>query len=276
MSIKYFNELLGFEDEDEEDVNIDMNPSLNFNFANTTDPSSFVKNLKFSNNPEKSIAMFKKGTTTLGFKFQGGILIAVDSRASMGTYNSSEGVQKVIHINDYMIGTMAGGAADCQFWEENLARILKLYELNNGERISISGASQLFCSMLFQYRGYGLSVGTMIAGMDKDGQHLYYCDNDGNRIKGDRFTIGSGGTYAYGVLDTYYRYDLTLDEAVTLGKRAISEATYMDSGSGGGVNVYLVSDKGWKRLVTFEDNNELVWKHKLKNNVNFLDMKLIN
>lgn len=40
-----------------------------------------------------------------------------------------------------MIGTMAGGAADCLFWETNLARILKLYELNNGEKISISGAS---------------------------------------------------------------------------------------------------------------------------------------
>jgi 20S proteasome subunit beta 5 len=27
---------------------------------------------------------FKKGTTTLGFKFNGGVIIAVDSRASMG------------------------------------------------------------------------------------------------------------------------------------------------------------------------------------------------
>lgn len=26
------------------------------------------------------------GTTTLGFMFQGGIIVAVDSRASMGTY----------------------------------------------------------------------------------------------------------------------------------------------------------------------------------------------
>lgn len=67
----------------------------------------------------------------------------------MGTYNSSESVKKVIEMNDYMVGTMAGGAADCAFWEENLARILKLYELNNGERISISGASKLFSSMLY-------------------------------------------------------------------------------------------------------------------------------
>lgn len=33
---------------------------------------------------------FKKGTTTLGFVFNGGVLIAVDSRASMGAFVSSE------------------------------------------------------------------------------------------------------------------------------------------------------------------------------------------
>lgn len=50
----------------------------------------------------------------------------------------------------------------------------------------------------------------MIAGRDDKGTHLYYLDNDGNRIEGERFAIGSGGTYAYGILDTYWRNDLTL------------------------------------------------------------------
>jgi 20S proteasome subunit beta 5 len=29
-------------------------------------------------------------------------------------------VKKVIEINKYLLGTMAGGAADCQFWQRNL------------------------------------------------------------------------------------------------------------------------------------------------------------
>jgi hypothetical protein len=29
-------------------------------------------------------------------------------------------VRKIIEINPYMLGTMAGGAADCQFWHRNL------------------------------------------------------------------------------------------------------------------------------------------------------------
>jgi Proteasome subunit len=55
---------------------------------------------------------FAKGTTTLAFKFQGGIIISVDSRSTMGNYIASGTVQKVIKINPFLLGTMAGGAAE--------------------------------------------------------------------------------------------------------------------------------------------------------------------
>jgi len=44
-------------------------------------------------------------------------------------------------------------------------------------------------------------MGTMIAGWDKTGPHLWYIDSDGTRIKGNSFAVGSGSTFAYGVLD---------------------------------------------------------------------------
>lgn len=34
--------------------------------------------------------------------------------------SASQSVKKIIEINPYMLGTMAGGAADCQFWHRNL------------------------------------------------------------------------------------------------------------------------------------------------------------
>jgi 20S proteasome subunit beta 5 len=44
-------------------------------------------------------------------------------------------------------------------------------------------------------------MGTMVTGWDKKGPQLYYVDNDATRIRGDLFSVGSGSTYAYGVLD---------------------------------------------------------------------------
>lgn len=62
------------------------------------------------------------GTTTLAFEFQHGVVIAVDSRATAGAYIASGTVKKVIEINPYLLGTMAGGAADCSYWERELGR----------------------------------------------------------------------------------------------------------------------------------------------------------
>ena len=76
-------------------------------------------------------------------------------------------MKKVIEINPYLLGTMAGGAADCSYWERVLGVRCRLYELQNKERISVAAASKLLANMVRQYKGMGLSMGTMIAGWDK-------------------------------------------------------------------------------------------------------------
>ena len=61
-------------------------------------------------------------------------------------------------------------------------------------------------------------------------------DSDGQRLKGDLFSVGSGSTFAYGVLDSGYDYDLSVSDALELGKRSIYHATHRDAMSGGSVN----------------------------------------
>jgi hypothetical protein len=90
------------------------------------------------------------GTTTCAFVFDHGILVAVDSRASMGkliifitctkviwspisrlrfslshptqgSYIGSSATEKVLPVSPHILATMAGGAADCAFWIRHLA-----------------------------------------------------------------------------------------------------------------------------------------------------------
>jgi len=108
---------------------------------------------------------------------------------------------------------------------------------------------------VYGYKGYGLSMGTMIAGWDEGkGPALYYIDSDGTRLKGDKFSVGSGSTYAYGILDSGFRMDLTLKEAVELGKRAIWHATHRDAYSGGTINVYSINENGWTKEYSADMN----------------------
>ncbi|KAF9430472.1 Proteasome subunit beta type-5 [Podila epigama] len=200
------------------------------------------------------------GTTTLAFKFQGGIIVAVDSRASGGSYIASQTVKKVIEINPYLLGTMAGGAADCQYWERELGRRCRLFELRNKERISVAAASKILSNMVYDYKGMGLSMGTMITGWDKTGPALFYVDSDGTRMKGERFSVGSGSTFAYGVLDTGYDLNLSVPDAIELGRRAIYHATHRDAYSGGSVNVFHVKESGWEFIGNY-DVGELHWHY---------------
>ncbi|CAI5949295.1 unnamed protein product [Closterium sp. NIES-65] len=229
-------------------------------FAAPSFPLPAVKDLDGFQNAAMEMVKPQHGTTTLGFVFQHGVIIAVDSRATMGTYIASQTVKKVIEINKYLLGTMAGGAADCQFWQRNLGKQCRLHELENGRRISVAGASKLLANTLFSYRGMGLSIGTMVAGWDETGPKLFYVDSEGSRYEGRRFSVGSGSTYAYGVLDAGYRWDMSVEEAEELGRRAIYHATFRDSASGGTASVYHVGPEGWKK-VSGDDVTELHYKY---------------
>jgi len=203
---------------------------------------------------------FDKGTTTLAFRYQGGVCVCADSRATGGQYIGSNSVKKIIEINDYLLGTMAGGAADCVYWERVLAERCRIYELRNRERISVAAASKLLANILYGYKGQGLSMGVMICGWDKKGPGLYYVDSEGNRVPGKLFSVGSGSTYAYGVLDSGYDEKMADEEAFDLGRRAIYHATHRDAYSGGIVRVYVVKESGWKRI-TEDDCKELHYRY---------------
>jgi len=235
--------------------------TFKFEYAPVADPSQFGDQIKGSKGKEKEIMEHLKGTTTLGFAFKGGIIIAVDSRGSMGSFVGSDTVRKVLEINDYLLGTMAGGAADCQFWERVLGMQVRLYQLRHGEKPSVAAASRILGNIVYRYRGHGLSMGTMVAGWDRSGPHLYYIDDDGTRVEGKLFSVGSGSTYAYGILDSTLKHDMTKDQAVDLAMKAIYHATYRDSASGGYVRVYHIHEGGWTKVHDGVDVNKLHYQY---------------
>lgn len=206
---------------------------------------------------------FLHGTTTLGFKYQGGVILAVDSRATGGQYIASGRVKKIIEINKFLLGTMAGGAADCSYWERVLSMKCRLFELRNKERISVAAASKILSNICFNYKGMGLSMGTMVAGWDKRGPGLYYVDSDGTRTDGKVFSVGSGSVYAYGVLDKGYRYDLTDEEAYDLGRRSIYHATHRDAASGGIIRVCHMKETGFE-MISEQDCTDLHYQYKVE------------
>lgn len=191
------------------------------------------------------------GTTTVALCFDGGIACAVDSRASMGSYVGSSTTEKVIPFSPYVLGTMAGSAADCSYFIRLVSARAKLHELENGERLTAAAAASILASMLRrQPRALGLSVGTMIMGVDRGKPQLCYVDSDGSCIKGKLFAVGSGSPFAYSVLDAHYRPDLDTQQALDLVEKAVTTAAHRDAYSGGILNVYFIDKTTglWSRV----------------------------
>lgn len=114
-----------------------------------------LNSLYDENNQAKKIAMkFHKGTTTLSFVYKGGVVVCADSRATGGQFIGSQQVKKIIVINDFLLGTMAGGAADCSYWQRVLSKHCRMFELRNKERISVAAASKLLANILYNYKGF--------------------------------------------------------------------------------------------------------------------------
>ena len=84
-------------------------------------------------------------------------------------------MKKVIEINPYLLGTMAGGAgmlgsfsallgsqasdaADCQYWETYLGMQCRLHELREKQRISVAAASKYLANLVYGFKGSGLSM----------------------------------------------------------------------------------------------------------------------
>ncbi len=204
--------------------------------------------------------------------------MATDSRATAGNWIASQTVKKVIEINSDLLGTMAGGAADCQYWLAWLGMQCRLHELRHKRRISVAAASKILANLVYQYKGMGLSMGTMCAGVTKEeGPALYYIDSGRHPARGQPVLRRLRPDVR--LRCARRRIPLRLDRQrrrLELGSRSILAATHRDAYSGGFINLYHVKESGWEKH-GFNDTNPIFWKTKLeKGRVQQCDQRLLH
>jgi 20S proteasome subunit beta 5 len=166
----------------------------------------------------------------------------------MGPTIASNEVQKVIPVNPYVLSTLAGGAADCVYWLRELSTRTNYFELHHKRRASVAFASKAFAETMRSYLGMGLSVASLMGGYDDSGPDLYMVTSEAERIRGHLFSVGSGSSFAIGVMEANYRADLPRDAAIALGQAAIFHAQVRDGMSGGFNQVYFIDENGWERI----------------------------
>ena len=141
-------------------------------------------------------------------------------------------------LNDRTIMCRSGSAADTEALAGYVRNIVSQHEMELDEIADVKTVATIANQIGYQNkganRGRGLSAYNIVGGWDKRrGSQVYACTAGGNMIKERWTTDGSGSTYIWGFLDSWWREGMTREECEAFVAKAIALAMSVDGSSGG-------------------------------------------
>jgi len=205
------------------------------------------------------------GTTIVALTFPGGVVMAGDRRATMGSYIAQRDIEKVFHADEFSCVGIAGAAGIAIEIVRLFQVELEHYEKIEGTVLSLEGKANRLALMI---RGnlamamQGLAVVPLLAGYDLDADdpaaagRLFSYDVTGGRYEEHKFhSVGSGSLFARGALKKLWRDDFSTDDATLCAVQSLYDAADEDSATGGPdlarrifPVVSVVTSAGYRRL----------------------------
>lgn len=190
----------------------------------------------------------KTGTTTLGMVCKDGVVMATETRATMGTLIAHKITKKLYPIDEHLALATAGLVGDLQILARYLNAEANLYRLKRDQKMPVRSAATLMSNILNQRKFFPYYVQLILGGFDNTGGHIFSLDAAGGAIPDNYTAGGSGSPYVYGVLEDNYQEGLSTDSAIDIAIRAITAAKNRDSASGGEINVAVITKDGFKEV----------------------------
>ncbi|WP_315096550.1 proteasome subunit beta [uncultured Cellulomonas sp.] len=200
--------------------------------------SSHAPALLPGNRPDPGV-LAPHGTTIVALAFEGGVVMAGDRRATMGSMIASREIEKVFPADEYSAVGIAGTAG----LAVELVRLFQLelehYEKIEGSLLSLDGKANRLATMIRGNLGMamqGLAVVPLFGGFDLDrrvGRIFSYDVTGGRYEEHDHHAVGSGSVFARGSLKKLWRPGLDAGAAVRVAVEALVDAADDDSATGG-------------------------------------------
>lgn len=194
----------------------------------------------------------RTGTTTIGLVCRDGVIMATDTRVTMGSYIAHKRGRKLYQIDRHVAMTIAGIAGYGQSIVELLRVNAKLYFARMGRLIPVESVAKLASNILFSQRPYVLLVEALIGGYDDEGAKLFVIDPFGSMTREVCIATGSGSPIALGILESEFKEGLSVKEALPIVVKAIVSAMRRDSASGDSFDIAVIDAGGYRELTDEE------------------------
>ncbi|CAH2352084.1 proteasome subunit beta type-2 [[Candida] railenensis] len=179
------------------------------------------------------------GTTIVGCKFKGGVVIAADTRATAGPIVADKNCEKLHRLAPKIWCAGAGTAADTEMVTQLIASNLELHSLHQNSQPRVITALTMLKQHLFKYQGH-LGAYLIVAGVDPTGAHLLSVQAHGSTDIGQYQSLGSGSLAAMAVLESHWVPDMSKEDAMKLCADAIESGIWNDLGSGSNVDLCVM------------------------------------
>jgi proteasome beta subunit len=189
-----------------------------------------------------------KGTTTIGIVCQDGVILASDTRVTMGFFVAHHKGKKIYQIDEHLAMTIAGNVSDAQKAVDILKANAQLYRLNYERLMPVNTAARVLANLLFSVRYAPLGVQALVGGVDNTGAHVYAIDPLGSVTEERCVSTGSGSPIAYGILEDKYSEDAKIKEFSPIVVKAVKAAMKRDVGSGDSFDIVIIDENGYREL----------------------------
>ena len=153
------------------------------------------------------------------------ILLAGDRAAvSNSIIKLQDTDHKVMKLTDKQMMACVGEAYDKKNFSKLIRANMELYYFKNGQRLTTDEAAAYIRNELSEgIRSSPHQCNCLIAGYDIDGPKLYWLDYLGSYAKLLKAAHGYGAYFLYGLMDNFYKKDLSLTDGEDIIKKCISE-----------------------------------------------------
>lgn len=168
----------------------------------------------------------KRGATVLGISSPEGVVLAAEERTSSKLQESSF-MWKIFQIDEHIGVAVAGLSCDAHVLVDQARIYSQSNRLMYDEPIDVEILTRRIGGIEQMYTQHGgvrpFGISLIFAGIDKKGSRIFWTDPSGAYLAYKAWAIGSGGDVSNEILESEYRDEIGLDEAIVLALKCMAK-----------------------------------------------------
>ena len=173
----------------------------------------------------------KRGTTTVGLKYRGGVLLIVDKRIASRLI-IPESIDKVYKIDEHIGFATSGLVADARQLVARARAECQINRITYSDKVPVDILTKKICNFKQSFTQYGgtrpFGTALLIAGVDDNGIHLYETDPSGAYQSYHAGAVGRGRNSVVEYFEKKWKKNMTQNAAVKLGLEALRSSMEED------------------------------------------------